>query len=243
MHETLEYQGRQVELVRRSGQRRLRLQVRPNGTIRLSCGRRVPKKELLRFLNDTRGFIQKALDEYAHLKSQFPMKRFEAGEAFLFLGRPRQLNLVPAPKTRVLLLGEKIILQNPPDDVRERQVAMIEFYKRCGRAYLANRIEYWSRKMGLVPAKVSYRSQKTRWGSCSSRGQISLNWRLVLAPYEVCDYVVIHELAHLRHPNHSSRFWTLVASYCPDYAKWKQWLYSNQPEFEFLDPTSEWHSL
>ena len=71
---------------------------------------------------------------------------------------------------------------------------------------------------------ISVRNQRTRWGSCSARGKISLNWRLVQVPPSVRDYVILHEIAHLVHLNHSARFWTLVESFCPNYREEEAWL-------------------
>ena len=71
----------------------------------------------------------------------------------------------------------------------------------------------------MRPARLAIRGQRTRWGSCTSRGTVSLNWRLVLLPSRLADYVIVHELCHLRHMNHSRRFWSLVASVIPDWAE------------------------
>jgi len=81
---------------------------------------------------------------------------------------------------------------------------------------------------GLAVSAVSIRNQRTRWGSCSAKGRISLNWRLIQLPPAVCDYVLWHELTHLRHPNHSARFWRELAHVCPDYAEARKWLRSSK---------------
>jgi predicted metal-dependent hydrolase len=82
--------------------------------------------------------------------------------------------------------------------------------------------------MGVRPASLTIRNQKSRWGSCSTRGTLSFNWRLIMAPPEVLDYVVVHELAHMMEHNHSKAFWALVAKYCPDYLAHRNWLKQNQ---------------
>lgn len=83
-------------------------------------------------------------------------------------------------------------------------------------------------QMGVRPGSLSIRNQRTRWGSCSSRGALSFNWRLIMAPPEVLDYVVVHELAHMKEQNHSKAFWKIVSQYSPDYLKHRQWLKQNQ---------------
>ena len=93
---------------------------------------------------------------------------------------------------------------------------------------LRRAVEHWSSVMGLVPTKLSVRDQRTKWGACSSRGTVTFNWRLIMAPPAVLEYVVIHELAHLKELNHSSRFWAIVREYCPDYAAHKRWLRANE---------------
>ena len=81
--------------------------------------------------------------------------------------------------------------------------------------------------MGLQYQRLSIREQKTRWGSCSSQKNINLNWRIILAPEKVLDYLIVHELAHLQQMNHSSAFWSLVETYIPDYRIWRKWLKDN----------------
>lgn len=97
------------------------------------------------------------------------------------------------------------------------QSLLEDWYRRQARCYLPARLMHLARRFDLPLAKVSVRGQKTLWGSCSGNGAISLNWRLMLMPNDVVDYVLVHELCHLRHSNHSSRFWTLVASCIPDF--------------------------
>lgn len=99
--------------------------------------------------------------------------------------------------------------------------------KEAARTDFSARLSRWAGRMGVAPAKLSIRTQHARWGSCSSRGAISLNALLMLAPEAVRDYVIVHELAHLREMNHSPRFWAVVAAALPDYAQSRDWLKNN----------------
>jgi predicted metal-dependent hydrolase len=118
--------------------------------------------------------------------------------------------------------------------VGERALAMQKFFQKKARAELPLRLEFWSRRMGLQPSKVSIRGQSTRWGSCSGRGEIALNWKLLCAPSAVVDYVIVHELAHLQHMNHSPRFWALVAEILPSYRDLKLWLRGHENEINWI---------
>ena len=87
------------------------------------------------------------------------------------------------------------------------------------------RVAIYAEKLQLRPKKITVKDQRRRWGSCSARtGALHFNWRIVMAPPEVIDYVVVHELAHIRHPDHSRSFWSLVAQFIPDYKKRRKWL-------------------
>ena len=92
-----------------------------------------------------------------------------------------------------------------------------KYYRNLAREVLGARTGYYARKMGVTYGRISIREQKTRWGSCSSVGNLNYNWKLVLMPPGVLDYVVVHELSHIGNMNHSRRFWQRVASVLPDY--------------------------
>lgn len=113
----------------------------------------------------------------------------------------------------------------PVSALTDTQRAVLE--KRCieaAKAYFPKRVSYFLPLTGGTFTRITIRDQKTRWGSCSARGTLSFNWRLMLAPPAVLDYVVVHELCHLTHMNHSKAFWALVESVCPDYRAHRKWL-------------------
>ena len=96
--------------------------------------------------------------------------------------------------------------------------ALIErWYRQEAAAHLAARVEHYSSRLGVRPSRVTIRGQRSRWGSCSGKGTVSLNWRLIMVPGALADYVVVHELCHLRHMDHSPRFWAMVGGIVPDY--------------------------
>jgi predicted metal-dependent hydrolase len=102
------------------------------------------------------------------------------------------------------------------------------WYRREANRCLSARMAPYGRVLGVEPKRISIRAQRTRWGSCSSRGTICLNWRLMLLPSDLCDYILVHELCHLRHLDHSAKFRALVESVIPDYARREERLESMQ---------------
>ena len=106
----------------------------------------------------------------------------------------------------------------------KRLAALEQRYRDSARTVLEDRVSYFHKTTGGIYTSVTVRDQKTRWGSCSSRGTLSFNYRLIFAPPGILDYVVVHELCHLTHMNHSRDFWNMVALVMPDYQSRKQWL-------------------
>ncbi len=102
--------------------------------------------------------------------------------------------------------------------------AQMKVLRKAAKESIPPRVSYWASLMGLSFGSISIRAQKTRWGSCSVKGNLNFNCLLMLAPDEVRDYVIIHELAHIRHMDHSKDFWALVARYCPEFKEHKRWL-------------------
>jgi predicted metal-dependent hydrolase len=108
--------------------------------------------------------------------------------------------------------------------------------RRAARELVAMLVDEEAPEIGVEPKRIHIRDQRSRWGSCSTRGTLSFNWRLVLAPFEVLDYVVVHELCHLREPNHSRRFWKLVEARRPDWREQRDWLHEHGPELLAFRP-------
>ena len=102
-----------------------------------------------------------------------------------------------------------------------------EPYRKAAKEYIPKRVAYYAKLLGVTYGTISIRDQKTRWGSCSSKGNLNFNYRLILAPPKVLDYVVIHELCHRKEMNHSKKFWSYVESIMPDYKEYRKWLKEN----------------
>ena len=132
-------------------------------------------------------------------------------------------------------IAEERAKQRPRLRLDPRFVSEVEA-RLAVRELVAMLVEDEAPALGVTPARIQIRDQRSRWGSCSTRGTLSFNWRLVLAPFEVLDYVVVHELCHLREPNHSRRFWSLVEKRRPDWRAQRDWLHEHGPELLAFRP-------
>jgi predicted metal-dependent hydrolase len=142
------------------------------------------------------------------------------GDTVPYLGET--LDLVPvAGRAQVRRRGAELLV---PADGELARLALERWYRRMARTDIADRLDRACAQAGLRYTRLTIRSQKTRWGSCSRSGAMSFNWRLMLAPEPVLEYVIWHEVCHLRVMDHSPRFWSLVATHCPGYQEQRRWL-------------------
>ncbi len=137
------------------------------------------------------------------------------GLVISLLGAALTVTVTPASRQRWLFSGDKLHLFVPPAVVAG--AVLEKALREKARAVFAERLAHYAPRLGVPPPPLRLSAARTRWGSCSHHGGISLNWRLVFMPLPVVDYVVAHELAHLREMNHSPRFWSVVEQLCPDW--------------------------
>jgi predicted metal-dependent hydrolase len=171
--------------------------------------------------------------EYDTHRQRAPTRSFEEGESFPYLGDERQLTIETTDRPRIT--PTTFVL--PATAVEERGIKDVleELYQGEAREYFQDRIDHYATQMDVDPGRLELRNQRTRWASCSVQRTLSFNWRLVMAPPDVIDYVVIHELAHLRERNHTRRFWQLVRQYDPDHEQHVEWLKENSVRLIFTE--------
>jgi predicted metal-dependent hydrolase len=128
------------------------------------------------------------------------------------------------PRPRVRLEDGQAVVLVPKATASEVRRAIEGWYRAEASVVIKQAVWRLSRRLGLRFNNIMIRHQRTRWGSCSSRGNLSFNFKLATAPQEVIDYVVLHELMHLKEPNHSKRFWALIERECPNYREYREWL-------------------
>ena len=209
--------------VLRSKRKTIALILEQDGTLEVRAPKQMTDKQILEFVQSKAGWIRK---RQAAVQAGPPPHVYDQGEEFLYLGKVYPLRHVEKQRKTVQFTGLSIDLRisELPDAAH-----WIEgWYRFQAREYLAERLVYYARVYRFVYKSLRINSARTRWGSCNSqRKSLNFSWRLIMAPPEIVDYVVVHELCHLRHANHSAAFWAEVEGIMPDYKQRRKWLKDN----------------
>ena len=148
-------------------------------------------------------------------------------DKIIFLGNQYIPQIENSEKENINIYGEYIFIKTKIVNKEYIKDMLIDWYKVQANEIIINRVKELGENYNLIPSSVFIKNQKSRWGSCNSRKEIRLNWRLILMPYSVMDYIIIHELCHLEHMNHSKEFWNLVGKFIPNYKDSEKWLKNN----------------
>lgn len=217
-----------VKYLRRS--KSLRLRVLPTGQIQITAPPFTSAATIRRFLSDNEAWLAERKAAVDHRLQSLTATR----DRLLFMGREYDFRLsVAAIKPGVAISDKTLTVTAPAEDNAVVRPILEKWYTKQAQKYFKERVPLLTDVVGHRISRVSIRSQRTRWGSCSSRGTISLNWRLILAPPFVSEYVIYHELAHLTHMNHSKAFWRLVEDYFPRYQEAEKWLKTHHELLQF----------
>ncbi len=212
-----------IDQVIRSRRKTIAIIIHHDGKVFVRAPIKAPQRLILAFVDSKSDWINEKKKQ-ALQHPVLPVRRFVDGESFLVLGKEIQLRVVENQKIALTLGTEFCISQIALPQARK---VFENWYRAYAMKIINDRVEYFSRQHGFRYEKIRITSARTRWGSCSSRGTLSFTWRLVMAPLEIVDYVVIHELAHIRIKNHSPIFWAEVARLMPAYKQSKDWLKKN----------------
>jgi predicted metal-dependent hydrolase len=203
--------------VRRSERaRRVRVTVDPTRGVEVVLPRRAAEREAAAAIRELRPWIERRVRELDRARAMVAAR----GDTVPYLGET--LCVVPEPRRlRVHRRGDDLLV---PGDPAERGAALERWYRRAAQAEIVPRLDRACAAAGLSYSRLTIRGQRTRWASCSRSGAMSFNWRLLLAPEPVLDYVVWHEVCHLEIMDHSPRFWALLGSHWPNYREHLRWL-------------------
>jgi predicted metal-dependent hydrolase len=203
--------------------RQPRLIIAPGSGLRVVAPPGYNRQRLLSFITRKQRWILAHLDRIAALPTA-PDAASPLPDHITFLGMERAINVTVAPRKRATVHHDAARFTVIVPEEQRARTALEGWLREAARFAIVARVERRAAEMGLTYGQVAIRDQKTRWGSCSHAGNLNFNWRLVLAPPVVLDYVVVHELAHRVEMNHSARFWRIVARHCPTTKEQRLWL-------------------
>jgi len=206
--------------------RHILLHVHDGGRIEVVVPWRVSYAQARQFVAEQREWVMKNITKHLKMRRQHPSRALVSGEKLLLFDQSYLVRVVCDPWRTRSSYGEdgyevSIFVARQKDVKR----VLVRWYRAKAKKYFLERVVVMQEKIGVQAQFVVVSNARSQWGSCIKRtGRISLSWRLAMAPVEVADYVIAHEVAHLKHDNHASSFWQAVAHIYPDYKKWRGWL-------------------
>jgi len=211
----------QIDQIIRSSRRSISLEIHPDGKLVVRAPKLATNAQIKALVNRKADWIAKNRAKAANRYGELKPKTFAPGETFWYLGEQYPLQLTNKQRPPLELDGVFLLSRAAQNRAKE---GFIAWYREETRQITQNFIDSYSRQYGFTVKDVRITSARTRWGSCSANQTLNFAYRLSMAPLEVIEYVVVHELAHLKVRNHSKDFWRLVGQLKPDYQTNRRWL-------------------
>lgn len=219
--------------VHRSGRRKtLQITVERSGDLSIVAPTGVADQEMLDFVQEKLLWIHTKLEEKARLQRRAPIKEFVDGEGFLYLGKSYRLRLIDQQLVDLSLKNGRFCLRRA--SVHRARDIFVSWYARRAQQWFAKQVPEHATRMDVDIREVKVQDLGFRWGSFGSDGRLSFHWKAILLPPRIAQYVVVHELAHAHHPDHSANFWIKVEQHLPDWRNRKDWLAENGVQVEGL---------
>ncbi|MBF2754684.1 MAG: M48 family metallopeptidase [Gammaproteobacteria bacterium AqS3] len=221
-----------LEVIRTNRKRSVAIQILGD-TVRVRAPKTLSERRIHSIIAKRTAWIKRKLREQAERPALKP-KEYVSGEAFQYLGRNYRLKVVKTPKASTkpsIKMQQGYLVATIPETTanpqRRIKALLRDWYQVRAEQRLKEKTERLAKVVGVTPRSITVRDYKSRWGSCSVKGDISYNWQIILAPHRIIDYVVIHELCHILEHNHSPQYWKQVEKYVPDWRDCRAWLKDN----------------
>ena len=208
----------------RTRRKTIALIIKPDGSLVVRAPLRASRRQIEQLIEEKAPWIMATQEKVRQSYPQITPKEYVNGEGFLYLGKSYRLAITPDARLPLALEEQ---FQLSASALPQARAVFIDWYRQQARQVIAERVAWFAAKYGFHYARIKITSARTRWGSYSSKGTLSFTWRLVMAPVEIIDYVVVHELAHTLEHNHGKAFWEKVKAITPDYKQKIAWLKIN----------------
>lgn len=210
--------------LQRNKRKTVSIYVEPNGDVNVLAPEKISVNDLNHIIEKKKYWIYKSLSELEELNATSVKREIKNGEGFLYLGKSYKLKIKKNLKQPLSLRQGRFHLDRDYQDYAIEY--FIKFYKSKGEKHIQQRVDYFKGKLGVTPNPIRIMDLQNRWGSCSDK-YINFHWKIMMAPMQIIDYVIVHELAHLIEAKHNDKFWEIIESVIPDYKTRKDWLRIN----------------
>jgi predicted metal-dependent hydrolase len=220
--------------VNRSRKRRktISLQISGQSELIIAAPYFTPVAEINRFVQEKQNWIHKTIQKRKEDSIKNKSKEYITGEMFYYLGEsfPLETFFEKNERKGLVFWGNRFYLNTA--DAAEKGISyFVSWYKKKAKQHLRQRVDFFSRELNLREKSVKITSAEKRWGSCSAEDNLSFSFRLIMAPPAIIDYVIVHELMHIKEKNHSTAFWKLIEAVMPEYKIHRRWLKDNNYKF------------
>lgn len=237
---TFQYNTLKIEYnLMKSKRKTISISVDPKGNVIVKAPLRLSDEKVLELVKQKASWIGQKLLLIEEAVGQIQDKEYVNGEIFNYLGKEYVLQLiidVTKKKLNVYISDDKLVVTVSTNEsiINEDilKIAITKWYKQMAKLVIAERVTYYESLFTEKRGPIIVKEQKKRWGSCSQDGTLRFNWRIIMAPEYIIDYIVVHEMCHLRYMNHANEFWNLVEHILPDYKVRKEWLKKNGSKLE-----------
>lgn len=209
----------------RSRRKTAAIYIREDGSVEVRCPLNYSAAKIERFVGDNLDKLETLSAKRAAESQKRKTFKITGQDSLRLMGK--EYPLIKTGGNKASFDGKAFYLPVKLGE-EEAKLALVKLYKSLAKEIIGRKVEHFSKIMDLVPGRISVNGAKSRWGSCGANGSLNFSWRLIRANEECLDYVIIHELAHIKHRDHSPYFWNLVATYCPGYKRAKALLFEEQ---------------
>lgn len=224
----------EYQVIRRPRRKTATISVNPDCSVRVVVPSCLSEQKVIDLVKRKSSWISGKLERCLEYREKYPDKEYVSGEAFSYLGKKYRLKVFAGDRDgeEIKLVNGRFLIQLPADMTKEHRkkiirIHLLQWYRNHAITRLREKTRRFAKMIGVNPVSVGVKDYRSRWGGCHSDGRIIYNWRIIMAPHAVIDYVVVHELCHLVQLNHGKDFWRLVAQVLPDYTERRQWLHDN----------------
>ena len=219
----------------RTNRKTISIKVTVDGNVIVAAPSRCSEATLEAILHKKATWIIAKINEMKSKRQLLASREYENGESLKLLGKDYSLQVIYGDYKKctakfnnmlfTLLLNDNMVVEKRKIAAKE---TLTKLYREIAKVLLKERTDYYSKLYNFHPARITIKEQKSVWGSCSSIGNINYNWKIIMSSLAVVDYIVVHELCHLVHHNHSTEYWRLVESILPKYKECQNWLKENR---------------